>query len=247
VVRDKSVAKNKSRNLLEKLSAAEAEKEDLGRQLAAEKENAERARAEAKAARDRAHVETQAARAVANLALQHAADAESGHRSLHGYLDRAETSTRTSVDRAHKLLVDAYRELGARTAPFDSSGEEVGLCFVTWLQEELEILPAIMMGLMSFASLITCEGAANALSREGCRHFEVFDRSNEDFDRGIFQVEDEVLKRSAGALYDMMWGQHGRDTVWERSDWALEQVRDVCMCMVFLWIFIFDDVSVDGE
>jgi hypothetical protein len=84
------------------------------------------------------------------------------------------------------LLVDAYRELGARTAPFYSSGEEVGLCFLTWLHEELEILPAIVTGLMSFTSLITCEGAANALSREGCRHFEVFDRSNEDFDCGIF-------------------------------------------------------------
>lgn len=44
----------------------------------------------------------------------------------------------------------------------------------------------------------------------------MFDRSNEDFDREIFQVEDEVLKRSAGALYDRMWGPHGRDTVRER-------------------------------
>jgi hypothetical protein len=86
---------------------------------------------------------------------------------------------------------------------------------------------------MSFASLITCEGAANALSRKGCRHFEVFDRSNEDFDRGIFQVKDEVLKRSAGVLYDRMWGAHGRDTVRERSDRALEQVRDVCVCVFF--------------
>jgi hypothetical protein len=101
------------------------------------------------------------------------------------------------------------------------------------LQEELKILPPIMTGLMSFASLITCEGAANALSREGCRHFEVFDRSNEDFNRGIFQVEDEVLKRSAGALYNRMWGPLGRDTVRERSGRALEQVRDVCMCVVF--------------
>jgi hypothetical protein len=98
----------------------------------------------------------------------------------------AETSTRTGVDRAHKLLMDAYRKLGARTAPFDLSTEEVGLCFFMWLQEELEILLAIMTGHMSFASLITYEGAANALSREGCTHFEVFDRSNEDFDRGIF-------------------------------------------------------------
>jgi hypothetical protein len=51
---------------------------------------------------------------------------------------------------------------------------------------------------MSYASLVTCEGAANGLSREGCRDFEVFDRVNEDFDRGVFQIEDDVLKRSAG-------------------------------------------------
>jgi hypothetical protein len=35
-VRDKSAVENRSRNLLEKLSAVEAEKEDLGRRLAAE-------------------------------------------------------------------------------------------------------------------------------------------------------------------------------------------------------------------
>jgi hypothetical protein len=62
----------------------------------------------------------------------------------------------------------------------------VGLRFLGWLQEELELLPVIVMSLMSFASLITCEGAMNALSHEGCRHVEVFDRSDEDFDRGIF-------------------------------------------------------------
>jgi hypothetical protein len=43
-----------------------------------------------------------------------------------------------------------------------------------------------MMGLMSYASLVTCEWATNALSREGCRHFEVFDRASEDFNHGIF-------------------------------------------------------------
>jgi hypothetical protein len=102
------------------------------------------------------------------------------------------------------LLVDAYRQLGARTAPFDTSGEEVGLRFLGWLQGDLELLPSIVMGLMSIASLITYEGAANALSHEGCRHFEVFDQANMDFDRGIFLVEDEVLKRSTGALYDRM-------------------------------------------
>jgi hypothetical protein len=62
--------------------------------------------------------------------------------SLRGYLDKAEASTRTGVDRAHALLVDAYRQLGARTAPFDVSVAEVGLRFLGWLQEELELLPA---------------------------------------------------------------------------------------------------------
>jgi hypothetical protein len=38
---------NKSRNLMDKLSAAEAEKEELGRRLASEKEDADKARAEA--------------------------------------------------------------------------------------------------------------------------------------------------------------------------------------------------------
>jgi hypothetical protein len=84
------------------------------------------------------------------------------------------------------------------------------------------VLSSIVTGLMSFASLITCEGAANALSHEGCRHFEVFDRSDEDFDREVFQVEDVVLKRSAGALYDRMWAPRSRDTVRERSDRAME-------------------------
>jgi hypothetical protein len=45
--REKLVAENKSRNLLEKLSAVEKEREDLGRRLAEEKEDAEKARVEA--------------------------------------------------------------------------------------------------------------------------------------------------------------------------------------------------------
>ena len=107
---------------------------------------------------------------------------------------------------------------------------------------------------MSFASLVTCEGAANALSREGCRHFEVFDRATKDFDRGIFQVEDEVLKRSAGALYDRMWGPHGCETVRERSVWAMDQVKVyvyICDCMcgyvcIFVWLLSKCAISVDG-
>jgi hypothetical protein len=119
------------------------------------------------------------------------------------------------------------------------SGEEVGLRFLRWLQEELELLPAIVTGLMSFASLITCEGAVNVLSHEGCRHFEFFDRSDEDFDRRIFQVEEEVLKRSAGVLYDWMWGPHGCDTVQERSDRAMEQVRDRFFNNMYLYFELF--------
>jgi hypothetical protein len=84
---------------------------------------------------------------------------------------------------------------------------------------------------MSFASLITCKGAMNALSHEGCRHFKVFDRSDKDFDHEIYQVDDAMLKRSAGALYDRMWGPHGHDTVRERSDRAMEQVRIVIVLL----------------
>jgi uncharacterized protein involved in exopolysaccharide biosynthesis len=46
-VKDKSVAENKSHNLLEKLSAVEKEREDLNRQLAEEKDGAKKAHAEA--------------------------------------------------------------------------------------------------------------------------------------------------------------------------------------------------------
>jgi hypothetical protein len=68
-------------------------------------------------------------------------------------------------------------------------------------------------------------GGVNALSREGCGHFEVFDQSDENFERKIFQVEDSVLKQSARALFDRMWGPHGRETVRERSDRAIVQVK----------------------
>jgi hypothetical protein len=76
-----------------------------------------------------------------------------------------------------------------------------------------------MTGLMSYASIVTCVGAANALSREGCRHFEAFNQSTEDFNRKVFQLEDVTLKRLAGALYDRIWGHtvvlsSGRGQVW---------------------------------
>jgi hypothetical protein len=130
--------------------------------------------------------------------------------------------------------VDVYQELGARTAAFEAAGQEVGLRFFEWLQEELRVLPTIVMGLMSFASLVTCEGAVNALSHEGCGHFEVFDQSDEGFEREIFQVKDPVLKQSVGVLFDRMWGPHGRETVRERSDRAMDQVK-----AHFVWLYVW--------
>jgi hypothetical protein len=86
---------------------------------------------------------------------------------------------------------------------------------------------------MSYASLVTCEGAMNALFREGCRHYEVFDQSDEDFARDIYKVEDPVVKESAGALYDRMWGPYGREMVRERAETARGQVK-LGLCLVFV-------------
>ena len=76
-MRDKSAAESKSRNLMDKLSATEAKKEELGCLVAAEKEDA-----------DKACTEAWDARTEASLALQRAAEAEASHRSLRDYLDK---------------------------------------------------------------------------------------------------------------------------------------------------------------
>jgi hypothetical protein len=44
--------------------------------------------------------------------------------------------------------------------------------------------------------------------------------------QGVFQGEDNVLKCSAGAPYDRMWGPHGRGVIWERIGQALAHVSD---------------------
>jgi hypothetical protein len=72
----------------------------------------------------------------------------------------------------------------------------------------------------------------NALSREGCRHYEVFDQADESFEREIFKAEDPIVKQSAGGLFDRMWGAHGREAVRERSDRAREQVKVI----IFVWL-----------
>jgi hypothetical protein len=47
-----------------------------------------------------------------------------------------------------------------------------------------------------------------------------------------------MLKRSVEALYDRMWGPHGRDTVRERSDRAMEQVWS-CFVIVYGYMCIY--------
>jgi hypothetical protein len=61
-----------------------------------------------------------------------------------------------------------------------------------------------------------------------------------------------VLKRSVGALFDRMWGPHGRETVRERFDRAMDQVK-VHMCdymcgyvCVFVWLLNECVIVVDG-
>jgi hypothetical protein len=100
-------------------------------------------------------------------------------------------------------------------------------------------LPAIVEGFMSYASLVTCEGAMNALSREGCRHYEVFDQADEDFERDIYKVEDPVVMESAGALYDRMWGPHGREVVRERTETVRGQVMfDFCLVFIECGLYV---------
>jgi hypothetical protein len=178
-VREKSAAESKNRRLAKKVAAIEAKKTDLQRQLAEERREANQAIAEAQAARAEAKV----ARAEDSIASQRAEELEARFNALRSHVDKAEASTRSEVERTHAQFVDAYRELGAWTADFEVPDREAGLRFLEWLQEELLVLPTIVEGFMSFASLVTYEGTINALSREGCRHYEVFDQSDENFER----------------------------------------------------------------
>jgi hypothetical protein len=210
-VRDKSAAESKNRRLAKKVATLEAEKTDLRRRLAEERREANQAVAEAQAAQAEAKV----ALAKGSLASQLAEEWEARFNALHSRVDKAETSVHSEVVRTHAQLAEAYRDLGALTADFDVSDREASLCFLEWLQEELLVLSTIVQGFMSYASLVTCKGAMNALSREGCKHYEVFDQSDENFEREIFKVEDPMVKQSAGALFDRMWGPHGQEAVRE--------------------------------
>jgi chromosome segregation ATPase len=132
-VREKSAAKSKSRRLSEKVAAMEAEKADLRRQLAEERREVNKAIADAQAAQ----AEAKLARADGSLAHQLAEELEVRLDALRRRVDKAEALVRAEVERTHAQFVDAYRELGARTAAFEAPGQGAGLRFLEWIQEEL--------------------------------------------------------------------------------------------------------------
>jgi hypothetical protein len=238
-VREKSTADSKCRKLADKVATLEGEKADLRRQVAGERRET-----------NEALVKAQAAQAEANLAR-----AEALVTALESRVERAEAMSRAEAERTRQLLIDTYRGLGAGTGDFEVLDREPGLRCLEWVQEELQALPTVVEGFMAYASLVTCEGAMNALSREGCRHFEVFDQADEDFERDIFKVEDPVVKESAGAIYDRMWGPHGREVVRERAETARAQVTfsfvwcllDVgCVCVLNFVCFVLGGAWREG-
>jgi hypothetical protein len=219
-VREKSAADSKCCKLADKVAALEGEKTDLRRHLAGERRETNEALAKAQATQAEANL----ARAEGNLARERAEQLQERLSALESRVERAEAVTRAEAERTRKQLMDSYHELGARTGDFEVPDREPGLRCLEWVQEELQALPTIVEGFMSYASLVTCEGAMNALSRGGCRHFEVFDQADEDFERDIYKVEDPIVKESARAIYDRMWGPHGREVVRERAETARAQV-----------------------
>jgi hypothetical protein len=219
-VREKSASDSKCCKLADKVAALEKEKADLRRQLAGERREANETIAKEQAAQ----AEAKLARAEGNIAKELAGQLQGRLTALESRAKGAEAAMRAEAERTRTQLMATYRELGARTGGYEVPEREPGLRCLEWVQEELQELPTVLGGLMSFTSLITCEGAMNALSREGCRHFEAFDLADEDFGRDIYEVEDPVVKESAGALYDRMWGLCGREVVRERAKAARAQV-----------------------
>jgi multidrug efflux pump subunit AcrA (membrane-fusion protein) len=231
-IREKSATESKCRKLADKVATLEGEKTDLQRQLAEERREANEALAKAQATLAEANL----ARVEGSLARERAEQLEERLSALQSRVERAEAATRTEAERTRKQLMDSYHELGARTADFEVPDREPGLRCLEWVQEELQALPTIVEGFMSYASLVTCEGAMNALSREGCRHYEVFDQADEDFERDIYKVEDPIVKESVGAIYDRMWGPHGREVVRERAETTRGQVTfGFCLMLVWMW------------
>jgi hypothetical protein len=79
-----------------------------------------------------------------SLASQHTKEWEARFNALRSRVDKVEASARSEVERTHVQLVEAYRDLGARTTDFEVPDQEAGLRFLEWLQEELLVLPTIV-------------------------------------------------------------------------------------------------------
>jgi chromosome segregation ATPase len=117
-MREKSATESKNRRLSKKVAAMEAKKTDLWRQLAEERREANKAIADAQAVQSEANV----ARADGSLAYQRAEELEARFNALRSRVYKAESSTRSEVERTRAQFVDAYRELSARTADFEVPG-----------------------------------------------------------------------------------------------------------------------------
>jgi hypothetical protein len=154
---EKSASDSKCRKLADKVAALEKEKADLRRELAGERREANEAIAK-----------EQAAQAEDNIAKELAGELQGRLTALESRAEGAEAAMRAEADRTRTQLMTAYRELGVRTGDFEVPEREAGLRCLEWVQEELQELPTVLAGLMSFTSLVTCEAAMNALSREGC-------------------------------------------------------------------------------
>eukprot|EP00267_Zea_mays_P053346 XP_020406460.1 actin cytoskeleton-regulatory complex protein PAN1-like [Zea mays] len=119
-MREKSATESKNRRLSKKVAAMEAKKTDLWRQLAEERREANKAIADAQAVQSEANV----ARADGSLAYQRAEELEARFNALRSRVYKAESSTRSEVERTRAQFVDAYRELSARTADFEMAHAE---------------------------------------------------------------------------------------------------------------------------
>jgi hypothetical protein len=170
-VREKSASDSKCRKLTDKVAALEREKADLRRQLAAERREANEAIAKEQAAQ----AEAKLARAEGNLAKELAEHLQERLTALESHAKGAEAAMRAEADRTRTQLMDTYRELGART-------ESPGFTVCSGCRRSYRNSPLSWGGLCRTPPWSPARGAMNALSREGCRHFEVFDQADEDFD-----------------------------------------------------------------
>jgi hypothetical protein len=99
--------------------------------------------------------EANLARAEGSLARERPAQLEERLNALQSRVERTEAVARAEAERTRKQLMDSYHELGARTGDFEVPDREPGLRCLEWVQEELQALPTIVEGFMSYVSLVT--------------------------------------------------------------------------------------------